>query len=64
MIKKIETNQKENGKWVNDGWAPTLAQAACKGLNVASVNGVVVNEQVRQRAERYAQADFAATKAA
>jgi hypothetical protein len=64
VIKKIETNQKENGQWVNDGWAPTLAQAACaKALNVAAVNGVVVNEQVRERAERYAQADFAASKA-
>jgi hypothetical protein len=64
VIKKIELNQKENGQWVNDGWAPTLAQAACaKALNVASINGVAVNEQVRQRAERYAQVDFAATKA-
>jgi hypothetical protein len=59
VIKKIELNQKEDGKWVNDGWAPTLAQAACaKALNTAAVNGAVVSEQVRERAERYAQADF------
>src|SRR5438128_1265384 len=60
VIKKIELNQKEDGKWVNDGWAPTLAQAACaKALNTAAVNGAQVNEKVRERAERYAQADFA-----
>jgi hypothetical protein len=65
VIKKIELNQKEDGKWVNDGWAPTLAQAACaKALNTASVNGAVVSEQVRERAERYAQADFAVSQKA
>jgi len=65
VIKKIELNQKEDGKWVNDGWAPTLAQAACaKALNTASVNGAVVSEQVRERAERYAQADFALSQKA
>src|SRR5439155_19760113 len=63
VIKKIELNQKEDGKWVNDGWAPTLAQAACaKALNTAAVNGAVVNEQVRERAEKYAQADFAVSQ--
>jgi len=65
VIKKIELNQKEDGKWVNDGWAPTLAQAACaKALNTASLNGAQVNEQVRERAERYAQADFAISQKA
>jgi len=64
VIKKIELNQKEDGKWVNDGWAPTLAQAACaKALNTAVVNGAKVNEQVRERAEKYAQADFAVSQA-
>jgi len=44
VIKKIELNQKEDGKWVNDGWAPTLAQAACaKALNTASLNGAQVS---------------------
>src|SRR5258706_2035096 len=65
VIKKIELNQKEDGKWVNDGWAPTLAQAACaKALNTASMNGAQVSEQVRERAERYAQADFAVSQKA
>src|SRR5205085_2105833 len=46
------------------GWAPTLAQAACaKALNTAAVNGAKVNEQVRERAEKYAQADFAVSQA-
>src|SRR4029434_8049763 len=63
VIKKVESNQKEDGKWVNDGWAPTLAQAACaKALNTAAVNGAVESEQVRERAERYAQADFAVSQ--
>ena len=65
VIKKIELNQKEDGKWVNDGWAPTLAQAACaKALNTASLNGAQVSEQVRERAERYAQADFTVSQKA
>jgi len=65
VIKKIELNQKEDGKWVNDGWAPTLAQAACaRALNTAAVNGAKVSEQVRERAEKYAQADFAVSQKA
>ena len=59
VIHKIEKNQQANGQWANQGWAPTLAQAAAaKSINVAAANGVVVDEQVRQRAEQYAQADF------
>jgi putative NIF3 family GTP cyclohydrolase 1 type 2 len=59
VIHKIEKNQQENGQWANKGWATTLAQAAAaKSINAAAANGVVVNEQVRQRAEEFARADF------
>jgi hypothetical protein len=61
VIKKIETNQKDNGQWASDGgWAPALAQAQCsKALNVAVQNGVHVDEGVRTKAESYARSEFA-----
>ena len=54
-LNKIEHNQKANGQWVNEGWAPALAQAAAsKALNVAAQNGAKVDEAVRERAETFA----------
>ncbi len=59
VMKKIELNQKEDGRWAGDGWAPVLAQAqASKAINAAAVNGVVVNEKVREAAEQVARAEF------
>jgi len=59
VIKKIEGNQKEDGRWANEGWAPTLAQAqASKALNLAAQKGMAVNEKVRERTESSARAEF------
>jgi len=59
VIKKIEGNQKEDGRWANEGWAPTLAQAqASKALNTAAQSGMKVDEKVRERTESSARAEF------
>lgn len=61
VIHKIEINQKDDGRWVADGWAPVLAQAQCaKAINIAAQNGAVVNEKTRVAAEQVARADFKA----
>ncbi|MEE9211034.1 MAG: prenyltransferase/squalene oxidase repeat-containing protein [Phycisphaeraceae bacterium] len=59
VMDKIETNQREDGTWANEGWAPVLAQAmASKAINRAAQSGVEVDEQVRQRAESFARGNF------
>jgi hypothetical protein len=56
---KIEKNQKPDGTWGGDGWAPVLSQSvASKALNRASQNGVKVSEKTRERAEVYARGQF------
>ncbi|MDQ7824185.1 MAG: terpene cyclase/mutase family protein [Candidatus Eremiobacteraeota bacterium] len=58
-LRKIEQNQKSDGTWDNQGWAPTLSQSmAGKALNRASQTGEKVNEQVRQKTETYARGQF------
>jgi len=59
VMDKIEKNQKSDGTWANDGWAPTLNQAmAAKALNRAAQGGADVDEKVRAKAEQYAQGQF------
>jgi len=42
-IAKIHKNQRQDGTWANEGWAPILSQAiASKGLNRAAQNGFQV----------------------
>ncbi len=56
---KIERNQKDDGTWDGQGWAPTLSQAmAGKAINRASQAGVEVNEKVRARTETYARSQY------
>jgi hypothetical protein len=58
-IAKIQKNQRKDGTWANEGWAPILSQSlAAKGLNRAAQNGVWVNQEVLVRAENYAKANF------
>lgn len=70
IVKKIEHNQRDNGGWDGQGWAPVLSQAlAAKGLNRAAQNGIPVSEVVLDRVEKQAQAatagaQFAADSAA
>ncbi|MHC9537934.1 MAG: hypothetical protein AB9903_00290 [Vulcanimicrobiota bacterium] len=56
---KIEMNQKDDGTWDGQGWAPTLSQAmAGKAINRATQAGVEVNEKVRARTETYARSQY------
>lgn len=57
VVKKVEKNQRENGSWDDNGWAPVLSQAmASKGLNRAAQNGYVVSGEVLKRVEASAKA--------
>jgi hypothetical protein len=54
-IAKIQKNQRQDGTWANEGWAPILSQSiASKGLNRAAQNGFQVSGEVLARAEKYA----------
>lgn len=55
VVRKVEKNQRENGTWDDNGWAPVLSQAlAAKGLNRAAQGGMSVSAPVLQRAEAQA----------
>jgi hypothetical protein len=57
VVKKIEKNQRANGSFDDQGWAPVLSQAlAAKGLNRAAQNGAQVSKQVLDRIEANARA--------
>jgi hypothetical protein len=57
VVSKVEKNQRENGSWDDNGWAPVLSQAmASKGLNRAAQNGMVVSGEVLKRVEASAKA--------
>jgi len=59
VMDKIEKNQKSDGTWASDGWAPTIAQAmGAKALNRAAQAGIVVSDQVRAKTESYAQGQY------
>ena len=59
VVKKMEKNQRDDGTWGNQGWAPVLAQSmASKAINKAAQRGIKVNEQTRERAENYARGQF------
>lgn len=63
IVKKIERNQKDNGGWDGQGWAPVLSQAlAAKGLNRAAQSGIAVSQVVLDRVEKQAQAASAGTQ--
>lgn len=59
VMDKIEKNQRPDGTWANQGWAPALAQAmGGKAINKAKQAGIAVSNKVLVRAERYAQSQF------
>lgn len=59
VMDKIEKNQKPDGTWDGQGWAPVLQQAmAAKALNMAAQSGAVVSEQARANVEKFAQGQF------
>jgi len=52
VMAKVEKNQKADGSFDNQGWAPALAQSmASKGMNRAAQNAAPVSDAVRERAE-------------
>ncbi|HWO18682.1 MAG TPA: prenyltransferase/squalene oxidase repeat-containing protein [Kofleriaceae bacterium] len=54
-IRKVERNQRDNGSWDDNGWAPVLSQAlAAKGLNRAAQSGATVSKQALERVEAQA----------
>jgi hypothetical protein len=62
IVRKIEKNQRENGSWDDNGWAPVLSQAmASKGLNRAAQNGAPVSKVVLERVEKKAQESYNAS---
>lgn len=59
VVRKISENQKADGTWANQGWAPTLGQAvASKGLNRAAQSGIVVNDRVLAKTEEQGRKSF------
>jgi hypothetical protein len=59
VVAKIEKNQRKDGTWDNQGWAPALTQSmASKGLNRAAQAGEPVSDQTLQRVEEQAQGSF------
>ena len=59
VMDKIEKNQKPDGTFASDGWAPALAQGmASQAINKAADMGAKVDEKVRQRAEQHAVSNF------
>lgn len=59
VMEKIEKNQRNDGTWDNQGWAPVLAQSmAAKAINRAAQAGAIVSEDVRAKTEDYARRQF------
>ena len=55
VLAKIEKNQRSDGSWDNQGWAPVLTQSmAAKGLNRAAQAGVKVDQKMLARVEEQA----------
>jgi len=59
ILSKIEKNQRHDGTWDNQGWAPVLTQSiAAKGLNRAAQSGEDVDEETLKKVELQARAQF------
>jgi len=59
VLTKIAKNQREDGTWTNEGWAPVLSQSmATRALNSAAQKGMNVDEKARERAETYARKQY------
>lgn len=59
VLAKIQKNQRADGTWNDQGWAPTIGQSlAVKGLNRAAQSGGRVDEDVLDKAEEYSRKQF------
>lgn len=65
VLRKIEKNQRQDGSFEGQAWAPVLSQAmAAKGLNKAAQVGEQVSGEALKRTEGYAQGQFDSGKKA
>lgn len=56
VLHKIQRNQRDDGGFASDGWAPVLAQAiGGKGLNKAAQKGSAVSAESRKKFETWAE---------
>jgi hypothetical protein len=59
VLSKIQRNQRDDGTWDDRGWAPALAQGVvAKGLNRAKQIGADVEDDVLERTEKHAAAQY------
>jgi len=62
VLAKIEKNQRQDGSWDNQGWAPVLTQSiAAKGLNRAAQAGEDVDDGVLAKVEENNKQQFDAS---
>jgi hypothetical protein len=59
VMDKIEKNQRPDGSFTNEGWAPVIAQGlATKGMNRAAQVGAPVSVEALDRAEKWSRSQF------
>lgn len=59
IVDKMQKNQKPDGTWANEGWAPVLSQAlASKALNRARQVGITVEDAVLEKTAKNARDNF------
>lgn len=59
VIAKIESHQKKDGSWDNQGWAPVLTQSiAARGLNRAQVAGAKVSADALGKTQEYSSGQY------
>jgi hypothetical protein len=61
VMDKISRNQREDGTWTGDGWAPVLSQSvASKAINRSAQKGIAVGDKTLARTEDFSRSQFVA----
>ncbi len=59
IVDKMEANQKDNGTWQGEGWAPVLSQAlASKAINMAKQAGMAVDGDKLDKTAKHGRESF------
>ena len=59
LVDKMEENQKDNGTWQGEGWAPVLSQAmASRAINMAKQAGIAVDGDKLENTAKHARESF------
>jgi len=59
IVNKMEANQKEDGTWNGQGWAPVLSQAlASRAINMAKQAGMAVDNEKIEKTAKHARDSF------